>query len=182
MWKPNRMMLAASALVAVTTATSSISNVPRPWAPWSLVSALPNLLAGSIAMPFLANEDHYVSPVALQIVGACTAGIFVALLFVVYAYRKIASKCIPQRSLVAFSIAGIANFLLLGFSWGYGVTYEGRLHTSVVVGYNVAALVGCIALYVHNRRAPSRATNLAFQTLFFVALGYCAFPWLGELL
>jgi hypothetical protein len=181
MWKPDRLMLTATAAVASAAALSGAANVPRPWAPWSLVTVLPGFLAATIAMPFLANEQRYVSPAALQAVAMGAAGLFVALVFLISTRRRLGLKRIPDGSLRGFTVAAAADFLLLGMSWTYGVEYNGLLHTSVVVGYNLIALAGCIALYAHNHRTPSRATNVAFHTLFFVALGYCAFPWLGEL-
>jgi hypothetical protein len=178
-----RTRLAVAALaVGGAAALSTATNVPRLWAPFSLVSVLPNLIGGQLAMPLLADANHNVSVTSLQIVGSLSSVIFAAVLFTVWSRRLVGSAEIPHRSTIAFATVAVTNVVFLLASVPFGLRYQGLGHTTTVIAYNLAAALACLALYRRNRLSPSRSTNLAFHTMFFAALGFCAFPWLGELL
>jgi hypothetical protein len=122
------------------------------------------------------------SPAEAHLFASITSALTVALAFVAWSHPFARTERIPRFSLVAFTNLGVANAFWLAGGWSYGVHYQGRMHTLSVIGYNVLAGLASVSLFLRNRRAPSAVSNLAFHTVCFVALGFCAFPWLGELI
>jgi len=171
-----RPLYAALALptlaVAMAAGLSVASNVPRPWSPTSLLAVIPAML-----LPWPAT-----SAAEVQLVASITGALTVALAFVAWSYPCVQTERIPRLSLLAFTNLGVADAIWLAGGWSYGVHYQGRMHTLIVIGCNVLAGLASVGLFLRNRRAPSAASNLAFHTVCFVALGFCAFPWLGELI
>jgi hypothetical protein len=176
---PWRALARATLIVMLAGAMTGASNVPRPWAPFSLVSILP----GMVSIEVVGLFAQYFSPVVAQLAVMIGGGLFIATLFLIWSWHiGWPTRVIPDGSLIAFSIVGVLNLILVIVGWSYGVEYQGRVHTILITAYNLIAACACVALYRRHRRAPSYATSLAFHTVFFAALGYCAFPWLGELI
>jgi len=170
--RPLHALVLPTLAVAISGGLSVNANVPRPWSPFGLLAVIPPML-----LPWPAT-----SPAGAQLAGSITSALTVALAFVAWSYPRVRTEHIPRSSLVAFTLLGLADAYWLAGGWSYGVDYQGRMHTLIVVGYNVFAVLASVGLFLWNRRAPSAVSNLAFHMICFVALGFCAFPWLGELI
>jgi hypothetical protein len=48
--------------------------------------------------------------------------------------------------------------------------------------FNGIFICSLITAYIANNRKPSMNNSLVFRVLLFCWLGWCAFPWLGELI
>ena len=66
--------------------------------------------------------------------------------------------------------------------WNYGLHYQGPTYTRFICALNFVWIVGLGALLFLRRKSnPSFTFNLVFHLLLFTWLGWCAFPYLGEL-
>jgi hypothetical protein len=81
-----------------------------------------------------------------------------------------------SASLVSLSI------MFLFVAYDYGVKYQGLNHILFMYLFNGIFICSLIAAYIANNRKPSINNALVFRVLLFCWLGWCAFPWLGELI
>ena len=89
---------------------------------------------------------------------------------------------LPTRSIWLLGICVVLSVAFFWASYDYGVDWEGEGHTLGVIGINALVAAVLVFLVVRLRRLPSHGANLLFHALLFGWLGWCAFPWLGELL
>ena len=93
-----------------------------------------------------------------------------------------AEKSIGKSFKVISVLIGALSVLYLMASFVYGYKYQGLTHTLVICIYNAIFIVALYKLYLANMVEPSLNKAFVFRLTFFVWLGWCAFPWLGELL
>jgi hypothetical protein len=74
------------------------------------------------------------------------------------------------------------SVIFLFVSYDYGVQYQGLHHTLFMYLFNGIFIFSLIATLIANNREPSINKSLVFRVLLFCWLGWCAFPWLGELM
>lgn len=177
-----KVLLADAARVALLAALSSASNVPRIWAPFSLLSTIPNLYGGSLGAAVFAGDDRYVSGTVVELCGAAFAACCFALLYVLWCFRPVENERIPLRSNILLSVAVIADGFWLARSAPYGFEHQGMPHTSLIILFNIVGLGVATVCLLRNRRSPSPDLNRAFHVALFGTLAFCAFPWLGELI
>ena len=88
---------------------------------------------------------------------------------------------LPTRSIALLFLAVISSAAWLIFGAEYGVEYQSRDYVLGVTVINAISwvVIGLLALIA--RRHPNYVYNLAFHTVLFAWLAWCAFPYMGEL-
>ena len=85
------------------------------------------------------------------------------------------------RAVVALNfLVLILNSWFLQASWKYGVAYQGEAHTKAVATLSSVVLLSSFALALAGWLRGSRRLTLASNWFCFLALAWCAFPYLGE--
>jgi hypothetical protein len=81
-----------------------------------------------------------------------------------------------------FAVAVVLNAGFIAHSWSYGVRYQGRVYSQLVLALNVLCvlLIGA-GLTLARRRSSARNVALCQMGL-FCWLNWVAFPWFGEML
>jgi len=77
-----------------------------------------------------------------------------------------------------FSVLGIVYFW---GSWGYGVKYQGEVHTRIVAAENIVGFIILFALAYLGMRRKSKVLQYSANLFLFLLLSWCAFPYLAEL-
>jgi hypothetical protein len=168
-----KVLVSISACLVGIAGYLSIRNaVPSPGSPFAFASTLPAL--------FVFDLNENVWPPAILFMLSClpVVAAFVAASFHLWSGRA----GIPLRSIVMLGVFAALSVAWFVGGWSYGVQYQGLSHTSWVASSNAVLLTTALALLLLNRRAPRFGLNLAFHSVTFVWLAWCAFPWLGELL
>jgi len=167
------LVIAVAAIVVWLAAYLSIHDqMPSPSSPFSLVAVLPAFLIARIARWWMpSNLSLILSSAPL------------AIFFIVWSFPTLRiHPALPRRSIWLFLLFAPMSALFLWASWPYGLKYQGLHHTVLVSTFNAAFILALSGLVIVGRRSPARFISLAFHTLLFGWLGWCAFPWLGELL
>ena len=111
----------ATAIVFACGFASLADSLPSLRAPFSLASTLP---------PIVIIEFAGVDLGSPRLAWPALAGVSMALAFLLWSYPLLSRRDrIPVRSLVAFVILALACVFFLAYTWTYGVTFQGALHT-----------------------------------------------------
>lgn len=161
--------------VLVLGSLSVSAGVPTPWSPYSLVTIVPEFLVGSTP---LNSESLPFRLLTLAIVAASP----ITLAFWLWVRPASArSERIPRRSIVLLLAVAALSVPYFIASWGYGMQYQGPVHTTLMLVFNTAFAVVGLLLWRSNRGAPLSTRVAAFHGILFCWLAWCAFPYLGEL-
>ena len=156
---------------------SVAGNVPSLWSPFSVFAAVPAMVVYDWGTAVLGW-----SPVA-KAAWSGLASLPVGAAFLAWSYPLFRGRDrAPLRSLVLAGASVVLSVAFFVYAWRDGVTHQGPRHTIAMAGYNLVSIGVVFWLFRRNRASPSFASNLAFHTILFLWLAYCAFPWLGELL
>jgi hypothetical protein len=163
--RPTRITLIAGFFLLIpTTVGLFLTGVP------TLLCPLPYL---TIVPAFLLSAGHsQVAAVAIPTIRffAWNPGLFQR------------SSTIPKRTYALFVSAAVMSVIWFVGGWKYGLQYQGPTYTHYICALNIAWIAGlAVLLFLGRKRDPSFASNLVFHLLFFAWLGWCAFPYLGEL-
>lgn len=164
-WHFAALTLLAGSLLALAIWLSVNANVPKIWAPFSVVLVLiswnlPHL--GIASLPIIL----FIAPVFMW---SWNPSAFTG------------KASIPKRSFVLFLVTVALSGWHYFAGWSYGVRYQGQNHTFGVFALSIAQVVGLLLIGKLALKSPSFRTNLAFHWLLFAWLMTYAFPYLGEL-
>ena len=87
---------------------------------------------------------------------------------------------VGRAMLGIYVISCLLSVVYLGYSYSYGVQYQGYQHTVFIYVFNVMFMSGITLLLYLNARKPSITNAILFRITWCSWLGWCAFPWLGE--
>jgi hypothetical protein len=166
---------AGAALLVVIGYASLLSGFPVITSP----GPLPMFFLGAIASAWAPDMG-----LTSQSENALWSGVALAVLFVV-SWLLLRRHPDLHRRLLTLLFASLASLTILEFVTGgmrLGVKYEGAAYTRAMLVMNVAGiailLAVCLQLY---RRKPWITPGL-FHWLVFAWIGWCAVPWLGEVI
>lgn len=171
-------LIVGTVLVASSGVISLSSGVPTAIAPFSL----------PVVYLVLIAEEYLNYPGASNFTEAAAflscATIPPALVFLGWnkGIGRATENRIPVRSLLLylFVAASSVPFLLRGIP--YGLEYQGATHTYTVIIENAILALALLLLLISNRRRPLPWHPIGFNTVLFVWIMWCSFPWLGELI
>jgi len=155
---PAALTIVGGLLLLIPACTILFSGVPRVWAPYPMLVVLPAMMD---------------SPLGLL---APSLGFWVLGLKLFTGYDRIS-----VYSVCLFALVGLANLAWFITGWAHGIEYQGGLHTLLVGCFNAALYCLVAFLGFTGRRRPQYWRAFAFHWGFFAWLGWCAFPYLGEL-
>jgi hypothetical protein len=136
------------------------------------------VLPGMPAFPFLTTMAAFL---LLEGKPPWTALVLPSLLFFAWSPGLFRGRVeIPMRSRALFAVTGLLTPIWFVIGWKYGRTYQSRF-LYLFCAMNVLWLLALWLILAHSRRRASFVCNLLFHWLLFAWLGWCAFPWLGEL-
>jgi hypothetical protein len=149
-------------------------TVPTVGSPFALLSTFFALLVFDLRM---FDGDR------LRDLANILAAIPVVILFLVWSIHLMRRKPhIPTRSVVLYAAVILLSVIYFASAWGGGVQRQGLFHTSILLLMNVGFAALTSFILFKNRLAPKYSSSLAFHAILFAWLGWCALPWLGELL
>jgi hypothetical protein len=156
-------------VVLSTGALTMTAGYPKVYSPYSFIIVIPVFMLSVIALP---------SSLLMLL-----ASLPNALLFLL-STRSIANENLKiSRLLTGISALLVSlSVIFLIVSYDYGVQYQSLHHTLFMYLFNGIFICSLIAAYIANNRKPSINNSLVFRVLLFCWLGWCAFPWLGELM
>ena len=156
-------------LVLSTGALTMTAGYPKIYSPYSFTVVIPVFMLYALALP---------GPLMLLL-----ASLPNALLFLLSTRSTAHENFKISRLFTGISVLLVLLSLIFLFvSYDYGIQYQGLKHTLFMYLFNGIYIVSLIAAYIANNRKPSLNNSLVFRILFFCWLGWCAFPWLGELI
>ena len=136
------------------------SGIPAVWCPMPLLTVLPAFalspriaIFGPMLFFFIWNLEFVVS------------------------YQP----SLPKRTISFLGVLSALTIVYFFFVWEDGLRYQGVEYTKTIVGINTLFLTGLWYAVIHACRRPSYRAILLTHWLLFVWLGWCAFPFLGEL-
>jgi hypothetical protein len=167
--------LAVCALIVGAAATLSVrAAVPTVGSPFALLSTLFALLVFDLR---IFDGDRF------RGLAHILAALPVVILFLVWSIHLMRRKPrIPRRSEVLYATVILLSVIYFASAWGGGAQRQGLFHTSILLLMNVGFAALTSFILFKNRLAPKYSSSLAFHAILFSWLGWCAFPWLGELL
>jgi hypothetical protein len=143
------------------------AGTPAPWSPLPLAVIVP-IMAVVDRLHRLAFLLGYLTPAAA---------------FVLFSLPLLrGADRIPFYARRTAFVLVVLNLAELAMSVSPGLQYQGGVQVAAMLVLNAAFVAGLVAVSLRNERVPSFASNLAFHALLFAWLGWCAFPWLGELI
>ncbi|RUO65412.1 hypothetical protein SAMN06297229_1185 [Pseudidiomarina planktonica] len=156
-------------LVWVISSLTMVAGYPEVYSPYSFTVVIPVFLFYGMGVP--------------EALIALIASLPNALLFWASTIPVMRGNAKVSRILIG--ISGLLMLISIGFlfmSYSYGVQYQGLEHTILIYLFN-AILIGVIAtVLVKNYRRPTINNSLLYSSLLFSWLGWCALPWLGEMM
>lgn len=156
-------------VVLSTGALTMTAGYPKIYSPYSFTVVIPVFMLYALALPK-----------ALLLLSASLPN---ALLFLLSTRSTSHENLKISRFLTGISaLLVLLSVIFLFVSYDYGVQYQGLHHTLFMYLFNGISICSLIATYNANNRKPSINNFLAFKVLLFCWLGWCAFPWLGELI
>jgi hypothetical protein len=144
---------------------------------------LPGSLPYAVGVPTLLSPMPLapVLPAFLEVpgpvVGSIPAIVFWSLGWSLFKHRE----RMGFGPLIFYAVLAALNVVMLIASWGYGLRYEGPVHTAVVATMSVVLSSCGLGLSAWARRRPSFARHFAAHWVLALWLAWCAFPYLGEL-
>jgi hypothetical protein len=87
---------------------------------------------------------------------------------------------IPMRATVLLVIGTTLSVVYLVACWPYGVQYAGVVHARSVIVINALSMLILWVLWVAFHRDSPFGCRIAFGTLLFYWLFWCAFPYVGQ--
>ena len=148
-----------------------IAHYPKIYSPYSFPVVIPTLLLSTIF-----RNESMVYAIAL---GTLT----IPVLFTAWSYPLLlGKKQIPKRTIIVALVLVCLSAIFLFFSWSYGIQYQGYIHTLSIDFFNFCFWIILYFLYRANVKQISFSTNFMFHWMLFAWIGWCGFPWLGELL
>lgn len=140
---------------------------PIPFNPFSLVIALPALIAG---------ETYFG-------LGAAVASFIISLAFVQCARRvQRLQRPVPRSSRIAFAIVLVLSIAYAVVGWQTTAQYQGLARANMLV---VQAILPPLALLIVARVMRDNVTflrSIVLHWIGFAWLAWSAFPWYGEML
>jgi len=85
-----------------------------------------------------------------------------------------------RAPIVATIVAALSVVAWFYAGWAYGMQYQGKTAVLLFVALNVAAFAALAFQAIALRRVDSVPRKFAFHALFWVWIGWFAYPWLGE--
>jgi hypothetical protein len=159
-------------LVGVAGFLSIRGNVPSMSSPYAMVSTVP-------ALWIFELNDGLLTQFALFALASLP---LVAGFLISSAHLFQGRDQIPKRSVALLAVLAVLSVACFWSSWSYGIEYQGTAHTVYAAALNTIFVIAALGLLVLNERTPRFSSNLAFHGVVFAWLGWCAFPWLGELI
>ena len=156
-------------VVTAISATTMSAGYPTLYSPYSFTIVIPAFAVYGLSLPRPLFQLFASLPVSLAF-----------LISAIPLFK--AEKSIGKSFKVISVLIGALSVLYLMASFVYGYKYQGLTHTLVICIYNAIFIVALYKLYLANMVEPSLNKAFVFRLTFFVWLGWCAFPWLGELL
>lgn len=164
-----QLIIVGAILVGIIGSMTMIAGVPKLYSPYSFTVVIPALFSSNLNFPPLIFRAVSVLPLVV--------------FFLLWSFSFV--KPPFKITLAQKIISGIFIILSVVFnaaSFGYGLKYQGELHTYLMYSYNIIILL-CLSLIVwKNAKKPSLNSCIGFGVLLFAWLGWVAFPWLGELI
>jgi hypothetical protein len=156
-------------VVLVSGALTMTAGYPQIYSPYSFTVVIPVFMLYALALP---------GPLLLLLASLPNA------LFFLLSTRSTAYENLKiSRLLTGISALLVSlSVIFLFVSYDYGVQYQGLHHTLFMYLFNGIFIFSLIATFIANNRKPSVNKSLVFRVLLFCWLGWCAFPWLGELM
>jgi len=156
-------------LVLVVSSLTMSAGYPKIYSPYSL----------TVVIPLLALNTLGLSGILLVF----CASLPKALLFFASTVPTMRGNAKVGRILAGLS--AILMLLSIGFLfifYDYGVQYQGKQHTLLMYLFNATLIGATITVFLVNFSRPTVNSSLLYSCLLFCWLGWCAFPWLGELI
>lgn len=158
-----------SFVVLIACALTMIANYPKIYSPYSFAVVIPVLFVSDTGINKLLMYVFVAIPtVTLYLIWS---------LFFINKTFKISKPTIALSTLLI-----IASVIFNISSYKYGIEYQGYLHTILMYGYNIIFLAALAFIFKSNKINPTLTNCLGFNILLFSWVGWCAFPWLGELI
>jgi hypothetical protein len=156
-------------VVLSTGALTMTAGYPQIYSPYSFTVVIPVFMLYALAVP---------SPLLLLLASLPNA------IFFLLSTRSTAHDNFKiSRLFTSISVLLVLlSVIFLFVSYDYGVQYQGLHHTLFMYLFNGIFICSLITAYIANNRKPSMNNSLVFRVLLFCWLGWCAFPWLGELI
>jgi hypothetical protein len=107
--------------------------------------------------------------------------LFLPVLYVLGTLVLEKSKNAGRSVLILSSVLFLLDLVYFASSWNYGIKYQGREHTSIVFFENLIGFGIVIGISLAGIRRSSLPHQRFAYLLLFILLGWCAFPYLGEL-
>ena len=160
--------------VGIGAYASVSQGVPGPNSPYSLAIVFPGMMIWSL-FDGSTSDFWEIIGFALSFCGP------VALLTYIW-LRPLRHDdiSVPLRSwLVLFALLVLVP-VYFATSWQTGVLHQGLGATLALAAEAGSFLLALCILGYHAHRRPSFLLSLAFHSVLFLFVAWCAFPWLGE--
>lgn len=165
----NLKIFIGSLVVFASCILTMIANYPKVYSPYSFSVVIPALLVGELG---LSEFQMYIA--------AATPTVVLYLIWSIFFVNK--SFIVSKPTIVLSAILIVLSVIFNVSSYQYGIKYQGILHTILMYAYNLGILATLLVVFKFNKANPSQNNCLGFNILLFSWLGWCAFPWLGELI
>ena len=161
-------LLAIGTLCVMCAAMLSVaSSTPSVLTPFSIPALMPTVLASITQLPH---------PV-IAFLGALPISTVYAICMAKGSQHNLT---ISNSSIVLITFSALLAVIYNALYFQQGVELRGLMHTVLLSLLNIVFITSLPMTYWRYLYNKSLFSYLRFYTLFFVWLGFCAFPWYGQ--